>query len=309
MLSAEHRSLYCRRRTERAARGGEEAVLAGSDRPRRRWFSWRRVLGLLWPDHPTRWSDVLPRLRPHLVQVFRLTAAAVLTFLITSRLTNGLIDLTGPLTALLVIQASAFSTLKMGAVRVGAVLGGVLVATLLSTWVGLTWWSLGAAIAASLLLGKLLRLGEQLLETPISAMLILGVTNHDVAAETRVLNTLIGAGRGHRVQPGLPAGDADAVGEPGRGGGRRSRWPPRWTRPATRSRRARCSTARSRTGWARPGPRTPGWSGPGPPSPRSRTAVDSTRGRWAPPTSSRCWPAACGPRRPACSPSGRCWPR
>ncbi len=130
------------------------------------------------------------------MQVFRLTAAAVLTFLITSRLTNGLVDLTGPLTALLVIQASAFSTLKMGAVRVGAVLGGVLVATLLSTWVGLTWWSLGAAIAASLLLGKLLRLGEQMLETPISAMLILGVTNHDVAAETRVLNTLIGAGVG-----------------------------------------------------------------------------------------------------------------
>jgi len=35
---------------------------------------------------------------------------------------------------------------------VGAVLSGVLVATVLSTGIGLTWWSLGAAIAASLLL-------------------------------------------------------------------------------------------------------------------------------------------------------------
>jgi hypothetical protein len=111
-------------------------------------------------------------------------------------LTEGAVDLTGALTALLVVQATAYSTLKMGAVRVGAVLSGVLVATLLSNWVGLTWWSLGAAIAASLLLGKVLRLGDQALETPITAMLILGVANHDIAAETRILNTLIGAGVG-----------------------------------------------------------------------------------------------------------------
>ena len=38
--------------------------------------------------------------------------------------------------------------------------------------------------------------GEQALEAPISAMLILGVTNPDVAAETRILTTLIGAGVG-----------------------------------------------------------------------------------------------------------------
>ena len=56
--------------------------------------------------------------------------------------TPGTLDLTGPLTALLVVQATAFSTIKMGAVRVGAVLSGILVATLLSTWSGLTWWSL-----------------------------------------------------------------------------------------------------------------------------------------------------------------------
>jgi hypothetical protein len=41
-----------------------------------------------------------------------------------------------------------------------------------------------------------LRLGDQALEAPISAMLILGVSNHDVAAETRILSTLIGAAVG-----------------------------------------------------------------------------------------------------------------
>ena len=158
--------------------------------------SWQRLATLAWPGRPDHWRDVPGRLRPTLVTVTRLTSAAVVSYLITLVVTQGAIDLTGPLTALLVVQASAFSTVKMGAVRVGAVLSGVLVATLLSTWVGLTWWSLGAAIAASLLLGKVLRLGDQALETPITAMLILGVSNHDIAAEIRILNTFIGAGVG-----------------------------------------------------------------------------------------------------------------
>lgn len=157
---------------------------------------WQRLATWAWPGHPARWREVPVRLLPTLVTVGRLTAAAVVSYLISVELTDGAIDLTGPLTALLVVQASAFSTMKMGAVRVGAVLSGVLVATLLSTVIGLTWWSLGAAIAASLLLAKALRLGEQALETPISAMLILGVANQDVAAEIRILNTLIGAAVG-----------------------------------------------------------------------------------------------------------------
>ena len=151
---------------------------------------------LIWPGRPTRWRDVPRRIRPTAVNILRLTAAAVVSYLLTLVVTSGVIDLTGPLTALLVMQASAYSTLRMGAVRVGAVLAGVLVATLLSIWIGLTWWSLGLAIAASLVLARLFRLGEQALEAPISAMLILGVSSPNVAAEIRVLNTLIGAGVG-----------------------------------------------------------------------------------------------------------------
>lgn len=156
----------------------------------------RGVLDLAWPSRPQRWREVPRRLQPTLVSIGRLTAGAVVAYLLTVWLTEGSLDLTGPLTALLVMQASAFSTLKMGAVRVGAVLGGVLIATLLSAWIGLTWWSLGAAIAASLLLAKVLRLGDQALETPISAMLILAVADPTIAAEVRVLNTFIGAGVG-----------------------------------------------------------------------------------------------------------------
>lgn len=103
------------------------------------YMRWQRLASLAWPGRPMRWRDVPRRLRPTAVYVIRLTAAAVVSYLLTLAVTSGAIDLTGPLTALLVMQASAFSTLKMGAVRVGAVLAGVLVATLVSIWIGLTW--------------------------------------------------------------------------------------------------------------------------------------------------------------------------
>ena len=131
-----------------------------------------------------------------MANIARLTAAAVLTFLLVGVVSPGTSDLTGVLTTILVLQASAYATLKMGVLRVGAVLAGVLIATGLAGTFGLTWWSLGAAIAAALFVGKVLRLGEQAIEAPISAMLILGVVNSGLAGETRVLNTLIGAAVG-----------------------------------------------------------------------------------------------------------------
>lgn len=164
--------------------------------------------------NPARSTGTRGQVRRTLSTTARLTVAGVLAYLLTLWLTSGPVDLTGALTALLVVQTSAFSTLRMGIVRVGAVLTGVLVAVALSSWVGLTWWSLAMVIAASLLLAAALRLGEQALETPISAMLILGVGGQEIAAETRVVTTLIGAAVGIAlnllVPPRVPTGDAIA---------------------------------------------------------------------------------------------------
>ena len=144
------------------------------------------------------------RATPALLSVVRLTAAAVLAYLLAVAITPGLTDLTGPLTALLVVQTSLYATLRMGVFRILSVLTGVFVAIGVAAWVGLSWWSLGIVIAASMLIGHVLRLGANLLEAPISAMLILGVTAHDIAAETRVLNTLIGASVGVAFSVLLP---------------------------------------------------------------------------------------------------------
>ncbi len=152
----------------------------------------RRLLWWVWPSHPPSWSALPSRLRPATAQIARLTVAAVVAYLIADRVSPGILDLTAPLTALLVVQATTVGTLQMGLVRVGAVLTGVLVAVGISSWIGLSWWSLAVVIAASLGLAKVLRLGDQSLETPISAMLILAVATPGLAAEVRVVNTLIG---------------------------------------------------------------------------------------------------------------------
>ena len=173
---------------------------------RQRWQqAAERAADVAWPTRPRAWRDLPGRLRGTLSEVLRLTTAAVLAWLLAWQVTGAKYDLTSALTALLVLQASAFSTVRMGLLRVGAVLTGVLVAVAISTLAGLTWWSLALVIAASLLLAKVFRLGAQALEVPISAMLILGVTSPDLVAEARVAHTLVGAAVGVAFNLLLPA--------------------------------------------------------------------------------------------------------
>lgn len=160
-----------------------------------RWLrsQLRALLWWVWPSSPTSWSQVPSRLTPAAIQVTRLTVSAVVAYVVAgSLIPAGAVDLTSPLTALLVVQASTVGTLRMGLVRVGAVLTGVLVAVAVAATVGLTWWSLAIVIAASLVLAKVLRLAEQSLEAPISAMLILAVSAPEIAAEVRIGLTLVG---------------------------------------------------------------------------------------------------------------------
>ncbi len=155
-----------------------------------------RLLDQIWPGHPDTWKGVRERLTPVIGNLLRLTVGGVLGYLVTLLVTDGRVDLTGALTALLVIQASAAGSARMGLVRVGAVVIGIGVALLVSLWVGLSWWSLGLVIFGSLILAKVFRLGDQLLETPISAMVILAASGQQILAENRVLTTLVGVSVG-----------------------------------------------------------------------------------------------------------------
>src|SRR3712207_1862008 len=137
----------------------------------------------------------------------RMTGATVAAFLIAQLV--GLHDpppIIAALTALLVVQATLTSTLLNGVQRVASVVAGVALAVLVVAAVGLTWWSLAGLVAASIVVGQLLRLGPHLVEVPISAMLVLGVGTAGVESVGggRVVETLIGAAVGMLVNLAFP---------------------------------------------------------------------------------------------------------
>lgn len=157
-------------------------------------------------------SGTMRRLRERgwsaLTRASRLTCAAVLAYLAAEAV--GLTEpppLIAALTALIVVQVTLTGTLVNGAQRVLSVVAGVALAVGFASVVGLTWWSLGALVAASIVLGQLLRLGPHLVEVPISAMLVLGVgfaAGAEMAAAERALETLVGAVTGLLVNVVVP---------------------------------------------------------------------------------------------------------
>ncbi|GAA3234605.1 FUSC family protein [Actinocorallia longicatena] len=153
------------------------------------------------------------RSRPPAVEITRLVVTAMAAYLAAELLLEVQAPLLAPLTALLVVQASSYQTMRHAFQRVLSVATGVLVAVALAALLGFTWWSLGLAIAASLVLGHVLKLNDHILEVPISAMLILQLGT-EAAATDRIVETIIGAGVGLaagliaspvRVQPAAEA--------------------------------------------------------------------------------------------------------
>ena len=135
------------------------------------------------------------RARPTAATIARMAGTAVFAYLVALPLPGTSRPVVAPLTALLVVQVTAYQTLRSAIRRVAAVVTGVLLAVTLSAAVGFTWWSLGIIVAAALGIGYVLKMGEELLEVPISAMLILS-SGTEAAAVTRVVETLVGAAAG-----------------------------------------------------------------------------------------------------------------
>lgn len=137
------------------------------------------------------------RHQPTAAYIARLTITATVAYLIALKFPGASGPAIGrpvlaPLTALLVLQASLFQTLRAGLKKVAAVVTGVLLAVGLSEEVPFTWWLLAVLIGGTLVIGHLLRLGEDLLEVPISAMLIFSAKHFGGVATGRIVDTLIG---------------------------------------------------------------------------------------------------------------------
>ena len=138
---------------------------------------------------------VRTRWRSAFFRALRLSGAGVASWLVANALSPNSDPILASLTALLVVQVTLYGTLRSGIQRVISVMAGVLLAVGFTAVVGLTWWSLGALIAVSITLGQLLKLGPNLIEVPISAMLVLAV-GAGAAQQTalgRISETLVGA--------------------------------------------------------------------------------------------------------------------
>ena len=152
------------------------------------------------------------RSRAALARAVRLTGAAVAAFVVAQVLFPETLPILAPLTALLVVEVTLKDIVTSGVQRVASVTAGVLLAVAFSAVVGMSWWSLGALVAVSIMIGQLLRLGPHMLEVPISAMLVLAVGGAEAAATDRIMETLIGAAVGVAVNvifpPAIRAGTA-----------------------------------------------------------------------------------------------------
>lgn len=148
------------------------------------------------------------RARPTLSMALRFTGASVGGYLAAVWVLPGTDPLLAPLTALLVTQLTLSSIVRHGIDRVMSVIAGVSLAVIFSAVVGLSWWSLGVLIGLSIVVGQLLRIGPNLLEVPISAMLVLGVgsTGAAGAAVDRFVETIIGAAVGMVLNIVFPPG-------------------------------------------------------------------------------------------------------
>jgi uncharacterized membrane protein YgaE (UPF0421/DUF939 family) len=159
------------------------------DRPKR----LGTVVRVATRQTPHTLTMVRHRAQPPAVTIARLTLTALFAYGLALALTTTPRPVLAPLTALLVVQVSLYQTLTAALTKVAAVVIGVLLAVLLSDTLGFTWWTLTVIIAMALVIGYVLRLGANILEVPISAMLILATSS---TAGQRIFDTLIGTGAG-----------------------------------------------------------------------------------------------------------------
>jgi hypothetical protein len=150
-------------------------------------------------------------------RIARIAVAAVGGYAAALPLPDSAPPVVAALTGLLVVQVTFYATVRSSLQRVASVVAGVLVATLLSEWVGLNLLSLLAVVVVSLLIGRVLRLGDSALEVAISALLVLAVGGRSDVAFGRVYETLIGAAVGVVINLALAPpvylqGAGDAIG-------------------------------------------------------------------------------------------------
>jgi hypothetical protein len=142
---------------------------------------------------PSRLRSALPAAS----HIARLTSTATFAYLLALIIPMGTArPVLAPLTALLVLQGSMYQTIRSVFKKVASVTVGVIGAVAVAEFIGFSWWQLAIVIAGALVIGRLMRLGTDMLEVPVSAMLIFSSVGTHAAATGRIVDTLVGAAAG-----------------------------------------------------------------------------------------------------------------
>lgn len=146
-----------------------------------------------------------PRLRRRLElgQTIRVTVACVLAWSVAQGLLHVTLPVMAPLAALLTVQVTLYRTFRQGVRLVAGVLVG-LVATLgFAGVMGINTFTLAVSVFASLLLGRLMRLGDMVNQVALTAMFVIGLGEQ--AGFARVYDSLIGIAAGMLVNTFISA--------------------------------------------------------------------------------------------------------
>lgn len=129
--------------------------------------------------------------RRTLLQIAKTALAATLAWELAIRLLHSPLPALASLGAILTVQVTVKQTVAFGIQQVIGVTVGVGAAVLLVGLLGVHAWSVGLVILGALVVGNLLRLGKQVNQVAISALLVLALGTAYGGA--RLVDTLLGA--------------------------------------------------------------------------------------------------------------------
>lgn len=130
--------------------------------------------------------------------IARVAIAATIAWLIATNLSQSTLGIFAPITTLLVVQTSPWSTLGISAQRVLGTGAGVLGASIWVNLLGLSWWTFGLGLLISLLIARLLpfSFGGQI-QIPIAVIFVLSIGPNSMQQDLwRLLDVGIGGAVG-----------------------------------------------------------------------------------------------------------------
>lgn len=140
----------------------------------------------------------VPTDRSALLQIGKAAVASAAAWELARVTTDSAAPIFAPLAAMLTVQATVLESVRTGLQRTAGVATGVVLAFVLSSALGVHWWSVGVLVFVGLFVGQSLKLGTQgSTQIAVSALLVLVLSGGSNSyAIDRVIDTLLGAAVG-----------------------------------------------------------------------------------------------------------------